>query len=45
MPARNGQQYISGLKERPPALYMRGERSERGRCRSGGWGRDSGGVG
>ena len=26
MPARNGQQYIDGLKERPPALYMRGER-------------------
>ena len=26
MPARNGQQYISGLKERPPALYMGGER-------------------
>ncbi len=26
MPARNGQQYIERLKERPPTLYMRGER-------------------
>ena len=26
MPARNGQQYIDGLKERPPTLFMRGER-------------------
>ena len=26
MPARNGQQYIERLKERPPSLYMRGER-------------------
>ena len=26
MPARNGQQYIEGLRERPPALYLRGER-------------------
>ena len=26
MPARNGQQYIDGLRERPPALFMRGER-------------------
>jgi len=26
MPARNGQQYIERLRERPPALYMRGER-------------------
>ena len=28
MPARSGQQYIEGLKERPPVLYMRGERVE-----------------
>ena len=26
MPARNGQQYIQGLKERPPSLYMKGEK-------------------
>ena len=26
MPARNGQQYIERLGERPPALYLRGER-------------------
>ena len=26
MPARNGQQYIERLRERPPALYLRGER-------------------
>ena len=26
MPVRNGQQYIQRLRERPPALYMRGER-------------------
>ena len=26
MPARNGQHYIERLKERPPTLYMRGER-------------------
>ena len=26
MPARTGQQYIEGLKERPPALYMSGKR-------------------
>ena len=26
MPARNGQQYIDRLKERPPALYLRGEK-------------------
>ena len=26
MPARNGQQYIERLRERPPTLYMRGER-------------------
>ena len=25
MPARNGQQYIERLRERPPALYLRGE--------------------
>ena len=28
MAARNGQQYIQRLSERPPALYMRGERIE-----------------
>ncbi len=28
MPARNGQQYIERLRERPPALYLRGERVE-----------------
>ena len=28
MPARNGQQYIDRLRERPPSLYMRGERVE-----------------
>ena len=26
MPARNGQQYIQGLRERPPSLYMNGEK-------------------
>ena len=26
MPARTGAAYIAGLKERPPDLYMRGER-------------------
>ncbi|GIS92967.1 MAG: hypothetical protein CM1200mP22_02040 [Dehalococcoidia bacterium] len=26
MPARTGQQYIEGLKERPPTLYMSGKR-------------------
>ena len=26
MPARSGQQYIDRLRERPPALYLRGER-------------------
>ena len=25
MPARSGQQYVQRLKERPPALYLRGE--------------------
>ena len=28
MPARTGEQYIQGLRERPPALYMRGEKVE-----------------
>ena len=28
MPARTGQQYIQGLKDRPPALYLRGEKVE-----------------
>ena len=28
MPARSGQQYIERLKERPPTLYLRGERVE-----------------
>ena len=28
MPARNGQQYIERLRERPPSLYMRGEKVE-----------------
>ena len=28
MPARTGEQYIQGLKERPPALYLRGEKVE-----------------
>ena len=26
MPARNGKQYIERLRERPPTLYLRGER-------------------
>ena len=28
MPARNGQQYMERLRERAPALYLRGERVE-----------------